>query len=81
MCDASNFMVGAFLGQQKEKVFYAIYYASRTLNDTQQNYATIEKELLAIVFAFDKFRRYLTLPYKKQNYCVHISLCNQIPDD
>ena len=50
MCDPSDFAVGAILGQRKEKVFYAIYYASRTLNDAQLNYATIEKELLAIVF-------------------------------
>ena len=59
MCDASDFAVGAVLVQRKEKVFYAIYYASRTLNDAQLNYATIEKELLAIVFAFDKFIPYL----------------------
>ena len=43
MCNASDFLVGAVLGQRKEKVFYAIYYASRTLNDAQLNYATIEK--------------------------------------
>ena len=60
MCDVSNFTVGAVLGQRKEKVFYAVYYASQTLNDAQINYATIEKELLAIVFVFDKFRPYLT---------------------
>ena len=59
MCDASDFAVGVVLGQRKEKVFYAIYYASRTLNDAQLNYATTEKELLAVVFAFDKFRPYL----------------------
>ena len=47
------------MGQRKEKVFYAIYYASRTLNDAQLNYATTEKELLAVVFALDKFRPYL----------------------
>ena len=51
MCDASDFAIGAVLGQGKEKVFYAIYYASRTLNNAQLNYATTEKELLAIVFA------------------------------
>ena len=59
MCDASDFSVGAVLGQRKEKVFYAIYYASQMLNDAQLNYATIEKELLAVVFSFDKFRPYL----------------------
>ena len=54
--DASDFEVGAVLGQRKVKVFYAIYYVSRTLNDVQLNYATTEKELLAIVFAFEKLR-------------------------
>ena len=59
MCDASDFVVGAILDQRKEKVFYAIYYVSRTLNDAQLNYDTTKKELLVVVFAFDKFRPYL----------------------
>ena len=59
MCDASDFAIGAVLGQKREKILQVIYYASRTLNDAQLNYATTEKELLAIVFAFDKFRPYL----------------------
>ena len=59
MCDARDFTVGAILGQRKEKFFYAIYYASGMLNDVQLNYATTKKELLAIVFTFDKFKLYL----------------------
>ena len=59
MCDASDYAIGAVLGQKREKIFQVIYYASRTLNDAQLNYATTEKELVAIVFAFDKFRPYL----------------------
>ena len=59
MCDASDYAIGAVLGQKREKIFQVIYYARRTLNDAQLNYATTEKELLAIVFVFDKFRPYL----------------------
>ena len=59
MCDASDYAIGAVLGQKREKIFPVIYCASRTLTDTQLNYATTEKELLAIVFTFDKFRPYL----------------------
>ncbi|KAL0864772.1 hypothetical protein Bca101_043890 [Brassica carinata] len=59
MCDASDFAVGAVLGQKKDGKTHVIYYASQTLNDAQMKYATTEKEMLAIVFAFEKFRSYL----------------------
>ena len=59
MCDASDYAIGEVLGKKRERIFQVIYYASRTLNDAQLNYDTTEKELLAIVFAFDKFRPYL----------------------
>jgi hypothetical protein len=59
MCDASDYIVGAVLGQWKDKKHYAISYASKTLTRPQLNYATTEKELLAVVFAIEKFRLYL----------------------
>ncbi|KAH9802719.1 hypothetical protein KPL71_001504 [Citrus sinensis] len=59
MCDASDYAVGAVLGQRVGKLPHVIYYASRTLNDAQLNYSTIEKELLAVIFALEKFRSYL----------------------
>ena len=59
MCDASYFAMGAVLGQKDEKVFKAIYYASKTFNEAQENYSTTEKEMLAIVFACEKFRPYI----------------------
>ncbi|CAM8890151.1 unnamed protein product [Rhodiola kirilowii] len=59
MCDASDFAVGAVLGQKIDKKTGVIYYASRTLDPAQRNYSTTEKELLAVVFALEKFRPYL----------------------
>ncbi|KAI4313333.1 hypothetical protein L6164_026319 [Bauhinia variegata] len=59
MCDASNYAVGAVLAQRIGKLPHVIYYASQTLDVAQANYTTIEKELLAIVFALDKLRSYL----------------------
>ena len=59
MYDASDYAIGIVLGQKRERTFQVIYYASRTLNDARLNYETTKKELLAIVFAFDKFRPYL----------------------
>ncbi|CAJ2652179.1 unnamed protein product [Trifolium pratense] len=59
MCDASDYAVGAVLGQRHAKFFHAIYYASKVLNENQVNYSTTEKELLAVIFALEKFRSYL----------------------
>ncbi|XP_055959726.1 uncharacterized protein LOC130014813 [Mercurialis annua] len=59
MCDASDQALGCVLGQRKEKRVHVIYYASRTLAGAQLNYTTTEKEMLAVVFALDKFRSYL----------------------
>ena len=59
MCDASDFAIGAVLGQREDGKPYVIYYASKTLNNPQRNYTTTEKELLAVVFALDKLCAYL----------------------
>jgi hypothetical protein len=59
MCDASDNAIGAVLGQRKDNKPCAIYYASKVLDPAQMNYTTTEKELLAVVFALDKFRSYL----------------------
>jgi hypothetical protein len=59
MCDASDYTIGAVLGQSKDKKHYAISYASKTPTGPQLNYTTTEKELLAMVFVIKKFRSYL----------------------
>ena len=59
MCNAFDFTIRAILGQRVNKYPIMIYYASRTLNEAQINYTTTEKELLAAVFALEKFRSYL----------------------
>ena len=64
MCDASDYAIGAVLGQRKEKIFRAkifrsIYYASKTFNKAQENYLTTEKEMLAVVFTCEKFKPYI----------------------
>lgn len=59
MYDTRDYVVGVVLGQRKDKKLHVIFYASRTLDVAQLNYATTEKELLVVVFAIDKFRSYL----------------------
>ena len=64
MCNASNLAIGSVLGQREEEKPYVVYYASKSLNEAQRNYTTTEKELLAVVYALDKF---------------HISLSFEVP--
>lgn len=85
MCDANGIVVGVVLGQKHNKIFYLIYYASKTLNEAQSNYKVIqqellamvytvtEQELLAIMYVFDKFWAYL-LGTKVIVYTDHASL-------
>ncbi|GJT84878.1 reverse transcriptase domain-containing protein [Tanacetum coccineum] len=61
MCDASDYVVRAVLGQRINKHFKPIHYASKTINEAQGNYTATQKELFAVVFAIDKFRQYLVL--------------------
>nr|GEZ13380.1 DNA-directed DNA polymerase [Tanacetum cinerariifolium] len=61
MCDANDFTIGAVLGQHHEKHFKPIHYASKTINDAESNYTATEKEMLAVVYAFEKFRLYLIM--------------------
>ena len=73
MCDASDYAMGAVLGQTKDKKHNVIVYASKTLIGPQLNYATTEKELLAVVVAIDKFRSYL-VGSKVIVYTDHVAL-------
>ncbi|GKA76653.1 putative nucleotidyltransferase, ribonuclease H [Tanacetum coccineum] len=66
MCDAGDFAVGAVLGQRIDGKFKPIYYASKTLNNAQEHYTTTEKELLTIVFSFNKFRFDIKIKDKKR---------------
>ena len=59
MCDASDLAVGVVLGQRVEGKPYVVYYVSKMLNEAHRNYTTTEKELLAVVYALDKFQSYL----------------------
>nr|GEZ79502.1 hypothetical protein [Tanacetum cinerariifolium] len=61
MCDASDYAVGAILRQRIEKHFRPIHYASKTMTQAKTNYTTTEKEMLAVVYAFEKFRSYLIM--------------------
>nr|GEU29009.1 reverse transcriptase domain-containing protein [Tanacetum cinerariifolium] len=61
MCDASDYAIGAVLGQRKTKHFQPIHYASKTMTEAQIHYTTTEKEMFVVVYAFEKFQPYLVL--------------------
>ncbi|GJV25082.1 reverse transcriptase domain-containing protein [Tanacetum coccineum] len=73
MCDASDFAIGAVLGQRKTKHFQPIHYASKTMTEAQIHYTTTEKEMLAVVYIFEKFWTYLVLS-KSKVYTDHSAL-------
>nr|GEY58956.1 reverse transcriptase domain-containing protein [Tanacetum cinerariifolium] len=61
MCDASDYAIGDILGQRIKKHFRPIHYASKMMNQAEANYTTTEKEMLAVVYAFKKFRSYIII--------------------
>ncbi|GJZ56013.1 reverse transcriptase domain-containing protein [Tanacetum coccineum] len=73
MCDASDFAISAVLGQRKMKHFQPIHYASKMMTEAQIHYTMTEKEMLAVVYAFEKFRPYLVLS-KSIMYTDHLAL-------
>nr|GEV63284.1 reverse transcriptase domain-containing protein [Tanacetum cinerariifolium] len=73
MCDASDFAVEAVLGQRIENHSRPIHYVSKTMTKAEANYTTTEKEMLAVVYAFEKFRSYLIMS-KSLVYTDHSAL-------
>nr|GEZ21327.1 hypothetical protein [Tanacetum cinerariifolium] len=61
MCDASDFAVGVVLGQRIEKHFGPIHYPSKMMTEAEANYTTTEKEMLAVLYAFEKLCSYLIM--------------------
>nr|GEZ56045.1 reverse transcriptase domain-containing protein [Tanacetum cinerariifolium] len=73
MYDASDFGIGAVLGQHQDNHFRPIHYASKTMTEAESNYTTTEKEMLAVVYAFEKFRSYFIMN-KSIMYTYHSAL-------
>ena len=55
VCDANGVALGVVLGKSNEMIHHPIYYASKAVNRSQNNYTVIEKDILYMVFAFEKF--------------------------
>ncbi|GJS16013.1 reverse transcriptase domain-containing protein [Tanacetum coccineum] len=78
MCDASDYAIGAVLGQRIEKHFRPIHYASKTMTEAESNYTTTKKEMLAVVYAFEKFRSYLIMNKSVLSYQGADQICSPI---
>nr|GEX68061.1 reverse transcriptase domain-containing protein [Tanacetum cinerariifolium] len=61
MCEASDFAIGVVLGQRQDKHFRPIHYSSKSVTEAESNYTTTEKEMLAVVYAFEIFQSYLIM--------------------
>nr|GEX26312.1 DNA-directed DNA polymerase [Tanacetum cinerariifolium] len=61
ICDASNFAIGVVLEERQDKHFRRIHYVSKTMTEVESSYTTTKKEMLAVVYAFEKFWSYLIL--------------------
>ena len=58
--DASDTTIGAVLGQEEDNLPYAIYFISKNMSPAELNYTVTEKEFLAVIYAINKFRHYIT---------------------
>nr|GEV54313.1 reverse transcriptase domain-containing protein [Tanacetum cinerariifolium] len=81
MCDASDFAVGAVLGQRIEKHFRPIHYASKLMTEAESNYTTTEKEMLAVVYAFEKFHQVIRWCVAGQEAIDILTACHSRPTE
>jgi hypothetical protein len=58
--NASDTAIGAVLGQEEYHLPYAIYFISKNMTPAELNYTVTEKEFLAVIYAINKFRHYIT---------------------
>lgn len=73
MCDTNDYVIGIILRQRRDNKPYTNYYANHTLDETHINYGTPEKELLVVVFTFNKFQSY-SIGFKLIIYTNHVVL-------
>ena len=69
--ETSNVDIGVVLDQEEEKKPYAIYYISKNITIAKLNYIVTEKEFLAIIYAINNFRHYITAT---KVFCIMITM-------